>query len=103
MAYNPLVEFEWDPGKAEWNQRKHGLAFEEARELFLGPADYLEVYDRDHSLDEDRYLAIGPIRRGVICVVYVDRTDERIRLISARFATRSERRLFAQYMKDRLP
>ena len=97
------VEFEWDPDKAELNEQKHGLSFEEARDLFRGLADYLEIYDHEHSLDEDRYIAIGPIRRGVICIVYVERTEDLIRLISARIATRHERGLFAEFMKDRLP
>jgi len=97
------VEFEWDPDKATFNEQKHGLSFEEAREFFHGTADYLEIYDYEHSLDEDRYFAIGPIKRGLVCVVYVERADDQIRLISARFATRRERRLFAEFMEGRLP
>jgi len=97
------VQFEWDPDKAELNEEKHGLSFADARELFSGTADYLEIYDREHSFDEDRYLAIGPIRRGLICVVYAERVEDRIRLISARFATRREQRLFAEFMEGRLP
>ncbi|MEN8150946.1 MAG: BrnT family toxin [Planctomycetota bacterium] len=103
MAYTLVVELEWDPGKARLNEQKHGLSFEEARELFLGTADYLEIYDRTHSLDEDRFIAIGPVQRGLICVVYVERVEDRIRLISARFATRQEHRLFMEYMEGRLP
>ena len=97
------MEFEWDPDKACLNEQRHGLSFEEARELFRGTADYLEIYDYEHSLAEDRYFAIGPIRRGLICVVYVDRAEDRTRLISARCATRRERRLFAEFMEGRLP
>ena len=97
------MEFEWDPGKAALNEQKHGLSFDEARTLFLGTADYLEIYDRQHSLDEDRYIAIGPIDRGLICVVYVERFEDRIRLISARFATPRERGLFAEYLEGRMP
>jgi uncharacterized DUF497 family protein len=96
------VEFEWDPDKAALNELKHGLSFEEAHELFLGTADYLEIYDRQHSVDEDRYIAIGPVDRGLICVVYVERVEDRIRLISARFATRRERALYAEYLGGRL-
>ena len=65
-------------------------------------ADYLEIHDYEHSLDVDRYIAIGPISRGLICVVYVERVEDRIRFVSARFATRRERGLFAEFMKDRL-
>jgi uncharacterized DUF497 family protein len=102
MAYSEDMEFEWDPVKADQNQQKHGLSFEEAQELFLGSAGFLEIYDYEHSLVEDRFIAIGPIRRGLICVAYVERIEDRIRLISARFATRRERGLFAEFMKDRL-
>lgn len=97
------MEFEWDPEKAKRNEQKHGLTFEEARELFLGAADYLEIYDFQHSLDEDRYIAIGPIRRGLLCVAYVEPAEDWIRLISARFATRRERRLFVEFTEGRLP
>ena len=97
------MDFEWDSGKAKLNEKTHGLSFEEARELLRGAADYLEIYDFEHSLDEDRYLAVGPIRRGLICIVYVERAEDRILLISARFATRRERRLFAEFMEGRLP
>ena len=103
MAYTEPVQFEWDPDKAEQNEVKHGLSFAEARELFLGSADYLEIYDREHSIEEDRYFAIGPVRRGLICVVYAERIEDRIRLISARFATRRERMLFSEFMEGRQP
>lgn len=55
-----------------------------------------------HSDTEDRFIAIGPISRGVVLVVWVDRDDETIRIVSARFATRRERRLFEEHL-DRLP
>jgi uncharacterized DUF497 family protein len=70
MTYTESVRFEWDPHKDQANQKKHGLSFDQAVELFTGDKDYLEIYDEGHSDEEDRFLAIGPIRGGVVVVVY---------------------------------
>jgi uncharacterized DUF497 family protein len=45
MTYTERVRFEWDPHKDQANQRKHGLSFDQAVELFTGDDDYLEIYD----------------------------------------------------------
>ena len=82
---------EWDDRKAKANLRKHGVAFSEAVTV-LGHALALTYRDVDHSLDESRYLTIGPSSRGRILVVAHTERDEAIRLISARPATRRERR-----------
>jgi uncharacterized DUF497 family protein len=82
--------FEWDPQKAATNERKHGVAFDEARTIF-NDLRSMTAYDPDHSGDEDRFLTIGMSDEGrVLLVVHTDR-DEVIRLISARLATRIER------------
>ena len=62
MAYNNSVRFEWDPTKAEANRQKHGLSFHDAKELFTSGTDFLEIYDEEHSEEENRFIAIGPIR-----------------------------------------
>jgi len=86
----PEPVFEWDPQKATANQRKHGVAFEEARTIFNDRRS-LTAYDPDHSGGEDRFLTIGMSDLGrVLLVVHTDR-GESIRLISARRATRAER------------
>lgn len=95
------MRFEWDPEKESANQRKHGVGFEEASELFSADVDYLELFDDAHSTTEDRFIAIGPIRRGVVLVVWTERADDVIRIISARFATPRERELFRSYMDER--
>lgn len=102
MAYSDSTRIRWDEAKNRANQRKHGISFDEAGELFRSPAGYLEMFDDAHSATEDRFIAIGPISRGVVLVVWVDRDDETIRIVSARFATRRERRLFEEHL-DRLP
>ena len=58
------MDFEWDAAKAGANRERHGISFDEVRELFTRDVDYLEIYDAEHSRDEDRFIAIGPVRRG---------------------------------------
>lgn len=95
------MNFSWDPTKDEANRKQHGVSFEEAAELFRGGSDYLEIYDEEHSQDEDRFIATGPIRRGVILVVFTERDDDVVRIISARMATPAERRRFEDYWRGR--
>ena len=60
--------------------------------------DFLDIYDEAHSEEEDRFIAIGPIKRGLIVVVYTERQDDSIRVISARMATPRERHSFDDYL-----
>jgi hypothetical protein len=53
-----------------------------------------------HSDIEDRFIAVGPISRGLILVVWTERDEDTIRIISARWATKQERHLYNQYMKE---
>ena len=78
-----LMRFEWAPEKDRANVKKHGLSFAEATTLFTGGKEYLEIYDEEHSEDEDRFIAIGPSARGIIVVVYTERSEDWIRIISA--------------------
>jgi uncharacterized protein len=90
------MRFEWAPAKVRANFKKHGLSFLEASMLFTGGGEYLEIYDEKHSEEEDRFIAIGPIARGIIVVVYTEVTEESVRIISARLATKREIRLFRE-------
>ena len=99
MAYTVDVRVTWDRAKNLANQKKHGVSFEEASELFRSGVDYLERFDEDHSDDEDRFIAIGPIRRGLVMVVWTERDGDVVRIISARWALRSEQALFRSYIK----
>jgi len=83
--------FEWDYDKAEANEREHGVTFDEATEAFGDPLS-LEMPDPDHSSEEERYLVLGLSRRGRLLVVSYAERGRRTRLISARLASRSERR-----------
>jgi hypothetical protein len=83
--------FDWDPRKAERNQRKHNITFTEAGTVF-GDELAITVPDPDHSEDEDRYITVGWSNRGrLLLVSHADRND-RIRIISARLLTPSERK-----------
>lgn len=88
----------WDDAKNATNKRKHGISFEEASELFRSGVSYLEIFDREHSVTEDRFIAIGPIRRGLVLVVWTARDEETVRIIGARWATETERALYRTYL-----
>jgi len=88
------VRVAWDEAKNVANQRKHRISFEEASELFTSDRDYLEIFDEAHSEDEDRFIAIGPVRRGIILIVWTEREEDEIRIISARWAKPREKLLF---------
>ncbi|MBM4046842.1 MAG: BrnT family toxin [Planctomycetes bacterium] len=89
------LSFEWDERKAEANQRKHGVSFEEATTVFLDPSS-ITVPDLAHSVYEERYVDIGSSVRGrVLLVVYAER-EANIRIISCRKATPRERRLYEE-------
>ena len=81
-------KFEWDSEKAAKNWKKHKIKFESAAMVFLD--DYkIDVYDENHSENEDRFKIIGMVEK-VLVVIYTDRED-RHRIISARQATKYER------------
>ncbi len=85
------MTFEWDEEKNEENKIKHGISFETASYVFDDP-DYIEMYDFEHSDDEDRYIAIGKVG-DILFVVFTERKD-RIRLISARNASKREEDIY---------
>ena len=88
------MRFEWDPDKARRNLTKHGVSFEEAATAFADPLS-ITRFDPDHSEDEERYLLLGATHEGRLVVVAHTDRRENIRIISARLATRRERRTYA--------
>ena len=100
MAYDRGMEFQWDEAKDRSNQKKHGLSFTEAIEVFESDQEYLEIFDSAHSDTEDRFLAIGEIRRGIAVVVFTEREDAIVRIIGARFATAKEQEMFHTHMSQ---
>jgi uncharacterized DUF497 family protein len=62
----------------------------------------LEVYDAAHSVTEDRYKSIGPIKQGLVLVVWTERAEDVVRIISAWWATKAEQQLYAEYLEENL-
>lgn len=88
------MEFTWDPNKAEINQKKHGVTFEEAVTAFNDPYAMI-MEDPAHSQNEERFLILGLSEKyRVLVVVFVERVRDQLRIISARLATAHERRLY---------
>ena len=94
------MQFSWDEAKNRANQKKHGISFDEAEEVFRSD-DYLEIFDEEHSEVEDRFIAIGFVARGLVVVVWAQVDEEAVRIISARPAKRHEEKLFRSYAGNR--
>ena len=92
--YNPTmnkIDFEWDDNKSKTNIKKHGISFEEAITVFYDE-QAIEFYDDKHSEWEDRFLMLGLSNRLnllLVCHCYKE-SNNRIRIISARKATKNE-------------
>lgn len=89
------MQFEWDYRKAERNLRLHGVSFEEAATVF-DDALFLTFPDADHSYEEQRYIIMGESNKGRLLVVAYAARESVTRLISAREATRRERRSYEE-------
>ena len=87
------AEFEWDMEKAEFNLQKHGVSFEAAATVFFDPLS-LTVPDPLHSGEENRFITTGLSNQQRQLVVVHSEGDDRIRIISARLATTSERKKY---------
>ena len=88
----PLT-FEWDPRKARSNLAKHGVGFEEASTVFGDPLS-LTIPDPYHSRTEERHVTMGTAFTGKLLVVVHTERGDNIRIISARRASRRERRSY---------
>ena len=93
-------QFEWDGAKDQKNISKHGISFAEAVEIFDGPV--FTAVDERFEYDETREISMGFLRDMVVLnVAHTDRAGI-TRIISARRATKKERRLFHAYLKGAL-
>ena len=95
VDWGMALEFEWDPAKATANQQKHGVSFEEAATAFADPLS-LTIADPDHSAREARFLLLGRSHADRLLIVGHTARGDRIRLITARLATRPERRAYEE-------
>jgi len=89
--------FEWDEAKSQRNLNERGFCFEYAARVFLGPT--LERPDNRREYGEVRIQAIGRVIDDILFVVYTDRGDAR-HIISARLASRKERRLWQSFAEQ---
>ena len=92
--------FEWDPVKAQGNLRKHGISFERAAELFLDSLA-VSVFDQEHGDAEQRWVTTGRDSHGRVLVLVhtfseAPAEEWKIRIISARRATKHEARQYEE-------
>lgn len=95
MSGEEEMKIEWDPNKERANLRKHGDSFQEAVTALCDTMSATGV-DPDHSARECRYITFGLSERGRLLVVSHTERDEAIRIISARAASRKERRIYEE-------
>lgn len=90
-----MIEFEWNPAKAASNQKKHGVSFEEAKSVFYDEFA-IQFFDEESAVTEERFLMLGLSNEArVLVVCHCERgAGNIIRIISARKATRNERKYY---------
>jgi hypothetical protein len=87
-----VLRFEWDEDKARSNVRKHDVTFDEASSVFADPLGVI-FDDEEHSVDEVRELLIGhSVLQRLLVVSFTERGEDLVRIISARKATKRERK-----------
>ena len=89
------MKIEWDPKKAKSNLIKHRVSFEEATTALSDPIAATGV-DPDHSIAEERYITFGVSERGRLLVIAHTDEEEIIRIVSARIASKGERKLYEE-------
>ncbi len=95
-----MIEFEWDPSKAQSNLKKHHVAFREAATVFQDPLG-ITIYDPDHSASEERFITIGASTGGRLLMISHTERRGKIRLINARELTRLERHAYEEEIERR--
>ncbi len=96
MQYN----FEWDPGKAKINIRKHKISFEQSATIFRYPRA-VSIYDKEHSDTEDRWITLSLASNGILVTVHhtfeqLDNNNAIVRIISSRKATKREAKQYRE-------
>lgn len=87
--------YEWDPQKAARNIQKHEVSFDEASSVFDDPF-FITVLDEEHSSDEERYITVGLSDKNRLLLVAHAERNNRIRIISARRATKNEEKFYQE-------
>lgn len=94
------MNFEWDEEKNRANIRKHGLDFADTWEIFEGPMP--TALDEREGYGEDRWMSAGLLRGRVVVLVFTERGEDTIRVISLRKALKHERIKYEQAIRDGL-
>lgn len=90
------MKFTWDEKKSDSNKRKHGVTFVEAQSCFFDPFHIL-IDDPDHSNNEERMILIGmSMQSRLLVIVHIEKVENEIRIISARKATKKERKQYEE-------
>jgi len=94
------MRFEWDENKNESNIHKHGLDFSDSIEMFDSPM--VTCPDNRFDYGEERYIGIGLTQNRVAIVVFTEKNDDVICIISLRKAKKHEHKIFEKQIKNRL-
>jgi uncharacterized DUF497 family protein len=95
------MKFQWDPNKAKTNLKKHGVSFEEAVTVFKDPLALI-FDDEEHSQEEHREIIIGISKLSkLLLVCFVERHEDIIRIITARLATKQEKKDYEENAKSK--
>lgn len=97
MVFRDIMKtnFEWDSEKEKKNIRKHEVSFDEACSVFDDPI-LITVIDEEHSMDEERYITVGLSNKNRLLLVAHTKREDRIRIISARKATKNEEKFYEE-------
>ena len=85
-----MLNFEWDPAKAQGNERKHGVSFDEAITVFGDPLSITRTDPLHSAAEEERFVTLGTSASGRLLVIAHADINDHVRIISARRATRRE-------------
>lgn len=97
------MKFDWDEAKNRRNIRKHGFDLADAQALFTGDAPLFVALDPCEEYGEERWIGIGVLEGiVVVVVVFTERDEDSIRIISLRKANSRERKAYEEGIKDRL-
>jgi uncharacterized protein len=99
-GYTPFVNFEWDEEKRRNNVSKHDLDFVDSWEVFEGPM-LIGIHERE-DYGEDRWIGIGLLKGIVVVIVFTERSEDTIRVISLRKALKHEQIKYEQTIRDGL-
>jgi uncharacterized DUF497 family protein len=93
----PDGRFEWDADKSAANKKKHGMSFEEILPVFDDPY-MLEIYDENHSSEEERIKGLGLLKGIVVLFVCYTEREKRTRIFSVRKATSKEEEAYYEHI-----